>query len=706
MKLQLNGVKCFPHDKYEKYENGGTGGNCKNPRAKILLAISIFAGLSLLVAACNHSGLTSSTQTTANTAQNTKQGTTNITGQTPSEGFVQTALKTVGSCDALLNHFKTEALKVAGAYGLSDKEPPFRIYDSSPAGGEGGEAKIFSTTNVQVAGVDEPDIIKTDGSRIVGINAGELWIVDPTNGNKVAGLQLGTNLDLIEFFLYKDKVLAFYSSSPYVNYISTRLKTDVSAIPASLNGNAHIIEIDISNNTPRIISEVITQGQYVSARRVNNTVNLVLESRKSQALPFTHALNNSEGAKEKARETNRQIIRDTSIENWLPAFHLVEEQNGKISMGKISPCDKVRIPDGNSGLDLLSIITIDLEGSLPKQGTASVIANGGAVYSSGKTLYVAHEVSKDDKNEVWLHKFKTPAGENAQYVASGGTTGTILDQFSMHEAADGNFWIVTTKTVSGKSESFVNSFRQDGERLLNTGQVGNIGKNEKVKTVRFIDNTAYVVTFRDIDPFYVIDLSQPTNPRVIGELKIPGFSSYLHPLGNGKLLGVGSSADNEGQVTGGKLSLFDVSNPANPKEIAVLGLSGFSNVSWEHRAFLYWLPSKRAFIPYGSFDADRGRNNDFFGAIAIDINPDTAKLSEAGKFSHAKLQKCEGKNCEYNQPIEFITRTLVVGDTLWSLSDYLLEARSIDTLEKISSTQVADPSKRIFVDETGSIISK
>ncbi len=754
MKTRIDNTKHIYNMEYMKHEK-----NCakrhKNPLAKILLATSVFTGLILLAAACNHSSPVTSPQTTGGTTPTT----TGINRQLTAGGFIRTSLRTVNDCNALLEHFKSEALKIVGPYGLSGSEPPFIIFDSPgqpellrsttaavpEAAGSDGGVPNFSTTNVQVKGVDEPDIIKTDGTRIVGISGGELWIVDPTNGNKVGSIKLGNTYDNIEFLLYKDKVVAFYTSSTFSTYAPTRLETDIASIPASVSGNAHIIEIDITNNTPRILNEVIIEGRYISARRVDNTVNFVLESRKSQELPFVSPIN--QNGEERAKESNRQVIMESSIEDWLPLYHLVNEQGGSVRKGEIAPCNKVRIPDEHSGLDVLSIVTIDLDSSLPEQGATSVIANGGTVYSSGKTLYVAHELYRNNfavvasatiepeidsdsssdldsavsnenvrnENEVWFHKFSTPAGGTAEYEASGGILGDILNQFSMHETADGHFWIVTTRAIADSSvenserlgfvpttsESFISSFKQEGEELMNVGQVGNIGKTEDVQSVRFIGDTAYVVTFRQIDPFYVVDLSQPENPRVLGELKIPGFSSYLHPLGNRKLLGVGSSATDEGRVTGGKLSLFDATDPTNPKEVAVLELgSGFSDVRWDHRAFLYWLPSERAFMPYGSYD------NDFFGAIAIDVEADNAKLGEAGRFSHNNPQQCRGDNCGY-QPKELITRTLVIGNTLWSLSTHFLEARDIDSLEKISSTQIAHQESPRFIepfDGSGGVI--
>ena len=120
------------------------------------------------------------------------------------------------------------------------------------------------------------------------------------------------------------------------------------------------------------------------------------------------------------------------------------------------------------------------------------------------------------------------------------------------------------------------------------GSVGGLGKTEQIRAVRFLGDTGYVVTFRQTDPLYVIDLTDPANPVLDGELKIPGYSAYLHPVGDGLLLGVGQDATDSGQTLGTQLSLFDVSDPTNPQQIDTLAIGGSSEVEWDHKAFLYW----------------------------------------------------------------------------------------------------------------------
>jgi hypothetical protein len=152
-------------------------------------------------------------------------------------------------------------------------------------------------------------------------------------------------------------------------------------------------------------------------------------------------------------------------------------------------------------------------------------------------------------------------------------------------------------TGSRDSESIVTVLRPTDGDLATIGQVTGLGLTEQIYAVRFMGTQAYVVTFRQTDPLYVVDLSDPTNPRVTGELKIPGYSAYLHPVGDGLLLGVGQDADEGGRTLGTQLSLFDVSDPTNPQRLSTLMVGGSSEAEWDHKAFLFWPEDGTIVIP-------------------------------------------------------------------------------------------------------------
>ncbi|OSX74756.1 hypothetical protein BU14_0269s0036 [Porphyra umbilicalis] len=266
-----------------------------------------------------------------------------------------------------------------------------------------------------------------------------------------------------------------------------------------------------------------------------------------------------------------------------------------------------------------------------------------------------------------VHRFYLTSGPvYVRYVASGSVAGTVLNQFSLH-AYDGTLFVATTEgggfRPDAPSSSTVSALRPEGGGVLAVvGTVGDLGVGERIFAVRYIADMAYVVTFKRTDPLYVISLADPTAMVRVGELKIPGFSSYLHPVGPGRLLGVGQDATAEGVATAAKVTLFSVEDPAAPVELdswvdpAVDGATGAggrggissSAAAWDHRAFLYWAPTSTAVLPLSAYGARR-----FVGAVVLNVGADS--LTEVGRVSHPD-----------GSPVE---RTWVLGGAhLWSLS--------------------------------------
>ena len=217
----------------------------------------------------------------------------------------------------------------------------------------------------------------------------------------------------------------------------------------------------------------------------------------------------------------------------------------------------------------------------------------------------------------------------------------------------------------------------DGE-LEVVGTVGGLGKGEQIFSVRFMGDVGYVVTFRQTDPLYTIDLSDPANPTVVGELKILGYSAYLHPLGDGLLLGVGQDATEEGRTTGTQVSIFDVSDPANPTRIHQYTMEGgYSDVEFDHRAFLYWAQTNTAVIPvqrYG-WDETNGKDDYFVGAIGLELDRNRG-IQELGTIVHST---------SFDNPwAGRISRSLVVGDTVFTMSELGISGSDLATLDESS----------------------
>ena len=294
------------------------------------------------------------------------------------------------------------------------------------------------------------------------------------------------------------------------------------------------------------------------------------------------------------------------MRSWLPTYR-IKRAGAKAGPARpLVQCRKVRRSPEFSGLGMLTVLTVDLAKGLEPVDTTAVMTDGRIVYASPESLYVATERWADrpdpakpmtDKNGVRtaIHKFDISSPLRTQYRGSGDVAGYLLSQWSLSEYK-GVLRVVSTESPAwwvgpgqAESESFLTTLRSNGTALVQAGRIGGLGKGERVYAVRMIGDTGYVVTFRQIDPLYTVDLAIPERPRVLGELKIPGYSAYLHPVGEGLILGVGQDATEEGRPTGTQLSLFDVSNLSRPTRLHTehLGL-GWSEAESDHHAFLYW----------------------------------------------------------------------------------------------------------------------
>jgi hypothetical protein len=337
---------------------------------------------------------------------------------------------------------------------------------------------------------------------------------------------------------------------------------------------------------------------------------------------------------------------------------------------------------------MLTVLTIDLAKGLEPVDSDSVMSAGDTVYASDQALYVATQRFQPD---VWsgertdvsgtttqIHKFDISDPDDTRYRGSGQVPGFLLGQFAMSERA-GVLRVASTlvppwsPTAPSQSESQVATLAERSDALVQLGRVGGLGKGERIYAVRFIDDTGYVVTFRQVDPLYTIDVSDPAAPRVVGELKVLGYSAYLHPAGKDLLIGIGQDATEEGFRSGAQISLFDVSDPAAPTRLQqrVIG-SGSSSVEYDHHAFLWWPATNLAVLPVSLYtpppNDGQGRPEaccaeSFTGAIGFGITREA--ITEAGRVAHESTP---------------VTRSLVVRGRLYTVSELGLKASRLDTL--------------------------
>ena len=607
-------------------------------------------------------------------------------------------LKPASSCDSLLEHLRDEAAARVGPYGLGGGGGVFAVdamgarttraassaevptAQESSKGDSGAAPNTvagtgFSTTNVQEIGIDEPDLVKTDGSRILVIANGSFHVVD-LKGAKPA---LAGTIELAddefqptEILVSGNRVLVFGMANGFRRGMpmpTARAAGAASDIAPSGGQNATIIELDLSQpTTPRVVKRLEVDGSYVTARQIGTVARVVVRS-YPQELAFVYPQNQAGEAR--AKELNEQTVRESTLDDWLPLYRLEGPTGDELQSGQLAKCTSVDLPTEFAGFGALSVLTFDLSKSIGNGDAVSILSNGDTVYASNENLYVATtsyvdpELQTEKASNAFdystsIHSFDISGNDPASYTASGTVPGHLLNQFSMSEH-DGHLRAATTNGTPWASgtDSSITVLRRDGDRLVRVGQVSGMGKGERIYAVRYVGATAYVVTFRQTDPFYTVDLSNPEAPRVVGELKIPGYSGYLHPIGTKYVLGIGQDASNQGRVLGTKVTLFDVSDLANPTEVATWKQANSNTqAEYDHHAFLYWDERKIAVLPVYGFD----RNN---AAIVLSIDAQ-AGIREIGRISHTQSSP--------------IVRSLVAADQLWTVSNERLQANAFTDL--------------------------
>jgi uncharacterized secreted protein with C-terminal beta-propeller domain len=525
------------------------------------------------------------------------------------------------SCRALLGYTRGVPLppvafrpdiRVGGGEGRRDGEAPV------PAAGEDS-----STTNVQEAGVDEPDTVKTDGRTIFAIARGALHAIDA----RAETPKLLATVPLPE------------SGEPTMLLQGKRV-----LVLGSGPRGTRFTEIDVSDPArPEVLRIEDVDGAVVDARLTGRTARVVVSS-------YPRAVYGSPAARSRPA-------------GWLPKRKLTNVRSGRTATRRVA-CREVRRPSVFSGSDMLTIYTVDMTKGLPAVDVDAVFATGETVYASQSSLYVATQRWLGVAGSTSIHRFDTADPDRTFYAGSGTVPGTLLNQFSLSEDK-GVLRAATTVGFGEEAESRVTTLTAAGGRLVQRGQVGGLGRGERIYAVRFIGDVGYVVTFRETDPLYTVDLSDPAQPRVRGELKIPGYSAYLHPVADDLLLGVGQEATDDGRVQGLQLSLFDVSDLARPVRVqqAQLGTRfSSSEVEWDHHAFLFWPATKLAVLPMES-----GR---FRGALGFRIDR-ASGIAELGRISHAAAGASWGPS---------VRRAVVVGDRLFTLSDLGAKASGLADL--------------------------
>lgn len=512
--------------------------------------------------------------------------------------LANTSLKLAPDCDSLLESYVDRGLDLVTPYGWGGGGVIMFDAQSSDAGGAAEKSTatapvpttVRSTsnetgTNVQEAGVDEPDVVKVAGDKLFRIQDNVLTTYDLAGDEprQLSSLQL-PDLRNGEILVSGDRVV-----------VLGELESGYEAT------GARILVIDASRpGTPQIVEETDYAATISAARLHGDVVRVVLDNGLPQ-LDFRYP--DGSFGEQSALDHNQELVRDTTLADWLPT----------VDGAPVVACDAVAIPAMETALGTTTVVTF--EPAVVEPTTTAVATTATTSYFSPDRFYLAASASPfgwwgeigpmidcidrcapsgpsgiDGSTELFAFALD---GTDTTYVASGTVEGQIKDRWSM-DYADGALRVAVGATNETGNFNSVVTMRETDATLSEIGRVDKLGIDEEIKSVRWFDTLAIVVTFRQTDPLYAIDLTDPEAPELMGELKIPGFSEYLHPLGGRRLIGVGQDASLSGMTRGAQAALFDVTDLTDPQQLDVVKYPKHSQAGagLDPRQFT-WLPDRR-----------------------------------------------------------------------------------------------------------------
>lgn len=625
--------------------------------------------------------------------------------------------------------------------------------DGAVAGSTAGPG-YYTKTNNQVVGVDEADRVKTDGKHIYTIHGRQVVIVKswPAKATRVvARYTVGKRSTPHQLFINGDRLIVF--SKSYVRLgLASRPTHPVHSRryrPYPRYRNRYMTKVTVLDITdrskPKLVANIDVEGSMLRARMIGRNVYLVSNFRFGvpQAIRTVLSKYNryryggmTTAALAQLRSDIRQAVTTLPLAQLMPLIRF-EHRPGVHTVRPLLGCSDLYLPTTGIQSNLLTLTRINTHGG-PVHATG-IMASGMKVYASKKSLYTAASATNPRnprQSGTAIHKFDLGSGKGApRFAASGWVPGNLLNQFSMDEHRDHLRVAVTERGYVGKlpwrrwsrwrgrswtTSSALFVLKQKGEALCTVGAVRGLAPNERIYAARMMGDKGYLVTFRRTDPLYTLDLSVPTEPTVKGELKIPGFSSYIHPLGTNKLLTVGQNADESGRVKGAHLQIFDVSDLSNPRRTAHYELTtgrgtSRSSAQWDHHAFTYNARKNILALPLTVYRY-HAHGGHFNGLVLVKVNPDAGSANhessgsgpgrgfhEIGAIDHSDLaqraacarspQYCSRPaHSFWNAPIN---RSLFIDDNLYTLSTQGLKVNQLRKLRQIAAITLATPTPQI-----------
>jgi len=619
-------------------------------------------------------------------------------------------------CQDIPIYFYSPTSENDGIAGISYPETP--LYKDG--------ADEFSETNNQVSGVDEADFIKNDGSHIYMLVDSKFIIIDawpPENSHIISEYDIqGTPKKL---FVHNERAV-IYSSLEQLNdppyYVSTNECTH--GYDCQFTGDGKKLKmtiLDISNlNQPDILRELYFDGTYINSRRIDQAVYTIILFPEptvegviydpdltycdyfytdwwmidpyNEWWPVGKIYSDTELIEifEDLKEKNRQLIMAADMSGIQPTVRDVRYANGTPIEQERPLCDieEIHFSSHQDGAQFLSIFAFDIN-EQTSQKAVSVIGKPGAVYASSSACYVATRHSaygmpwflfgwRTTDEMTTIHKFElkqSPA--TTSYAGSGVVKGRVLNQFAMDEY-NGFIRIATTSGYLPNPDTHnivsVLKPQQSGD-LGTVGKIENIAPSEDIRSVRFNGDKGFIVTFKKTDPLFVLDLSNPEDPTISGELHIPGFSTYMHLMDKHHLLSIGYDSQEEGSFAwfqGVILQVFDISDTCNPSLIhkEIIGTRGTtSEAATNHLAFNYYKPKNLLAIPMAICEGGQGGiygdTMTFNGLMVYQITVDNG-FDYIGGVDHEIQSSCHNWWTDSDSAVK---RSIFMEDYIFSISD-------------------------------------
>ena len=526
---------------------------------------------------------------------------------------------TFASDDALMAYLVDQYAQSAMPDALQTK-----ILDNDPAA-EGDSAETeYSQTNIQEAGVDESDKVKTDGRYIFAAGDTGVHIVDTAFEGAMKKIsQIDVNGSVDSLYFYADTLIILYT--PEDGYgDSWTGKDDMPPIDIGMpywipvNAKIGILMSDVSDpENPSTLKDIQADGFLVSSRLTGGRLHVI-----SQYFPDIPPLetwyDGSAEDRSNIYSTNKQKLAALTLNDFIPSYQKYDSTGFMTDNGRLVATEDFLCPDDPNGGTIISIITVDLTDLSKDFDSLGFVADVHHVYASTDNFYL---VSTEYKDLFWIEsKTDEPTiqtliyqfdltGPSVEYTAKGQVPGQILNQFSLGEYKD----VLRIATSTGSlwddsAENHVYCLNGKSKTLDIIGRLEGLAPGERLYASRFIKDKGFLVTFVEIDPLFTLDLSDPQNPLIIGELKIPGYSTYIHPIGEDFILTIGKDAMLDGNFVwyqGLQISLFDISDFANPELIAVekIGDRGTdSEALFNHKALTFWAAKNLIALPVNLYE--------------------------------------------------------------------------------------------------------